>query len=72
MISGYTLSVPIAQNKDLKVKYRLLDDIVSKTLLAKAEAFDKITTEKFLVMATIASKLNVNLSDIIINFLLQL
>lgn len=38
---------------------------MSKLLLDKARAFVKVTNEKFMVMATIASKVNVNLPDIL-------
>lgn len=38
---------------------------MSKPFLTKAGYFDKITSQEFLSMETIASKLNVNWSDII-------
>lgn len=64
-MSGSPLYSPIYLNKDLKVEYSLLEDIVSKPLLAKAGAFDKVTTKKFMVMVVIVSKINIKWSNII-------
>lgn len=43
-LSGKTLSYPTCSNKYLKVEFRLLTDLVTKPILSKEEAFDKVTT----------------------------
>lgn len=48
---------PNCSKKDLKVKFRMLTDPVSKLILAKAEDFDTVTTENFQFMAVISSNL---------------
>ncbi|KZV18355.1 pheophytinase, chloroplastic [Dorcoceras hygrometricum] len=42
---------PSSKNKDMKVEYRLLNDIVAKSLTAKAGSFDAVTTERFDIMS---------------------
>lgn len=53
------------EKKDLKMEFRWLANIVAKSLLAKAEAYEKITLEKLQTMVLIASRIRVNWSDIL-------
>lgn len=62
-LSGFSLS---STNK-LKVEFRLLTDLVDKSLLAKAFSFDKITVEKLMVMISIAYSIEICWSDILFN-----
>ncbi|KZV49324.1 hypothetical protein F511_37510 [Dorcoceras hygrometricum] len=48
---------PPNKNKDMKVEYRLLHDIVSKALYAKADSFDVVTLEKLEIMVEISEGL---------------
>lgn len=43
----------------------MLTGAVTKSMWAKARAFDNITMKKFLVMTNISSKINVSWSDIL-------
>lgn len=54
-ILGTPISSPNCLKKDLKVEFRLLVDLVSKCPLVEARAFNKVTTKKVMMMATIAS-----------------
>ncbi|KZV20889.1 hypothetical protein F511_38791 [Dorcoceras hygrometricum] len=69
-LSGCPLSTPFKKH-NLKVEYRILADVVSKALLAKAGAFDTVTNEN-LVMFAIASRLDVNWSDILFQILMDM
>lgn len=53
------------EKRDLKMQFRWLANIVAKCILAKAGAFEKITLEKLQTMVLIASKIQVNWSDIL-------
>ncbi|KZV28688.1 hypothetical protein F511_12214 [Dorcoceras hygrometricum] len=54
-----------APNKknEMKMKYRLLNDIVAKALCAKASSFDVVTSEKFDLMVAISAGLKVFVSN---------
>lgn len=67
--SGTHLSSPNFLKKDLKVEYLLLVDLVSKWILAKAGDFDKVTTEKFQMMVTIFSGIQINWSEVLFKIL---
>ncbi|KZV26662.1 hypothetical protein F511_25653 [Dorcoceras hygrometricum] len=58
------------KKKDLLFEYRLLHDIVAKSLCAKAGSFDKVTCEKFELMVAISAGLSVNWSRILFQRLL--
>ncbi|KZV49319.1 hypothetical protein F511_38899 [Dorcoceras hygrometricum] len=47
------------KKKDMKVEYRLLHDIVAKSLSVKAGSFDVATTEKFEMMVAISAGLKI-------------
>ncbi|KZV23465.1 hypothetical protein F511_35019 [Dorcoceras hygrometricum] len=51
---------PSNKKKDMKVEYRLLHDIVAKSMSAKAGSFDVVTMEKFEMMLVISTGLKVN------------
>lgn len=65
-LSVSPISIP-AEKHDLKSEFSLLQNIVSKDLMAKTRAYDKITQEKFLYMVLTASKIGVNWSDILLS-----
>ncbi|KZV54033.1 hypothetical protein F511_39656 [Dorcoceras hygrometricum] len=48
------------KNKEMKMEYRLLHDIVAKALCAKGGYFDMVTSEKFDIMVAIIASLQVN------------
>ncbi|KZV33399.1 hypothetical protein F511_39427 [Dorcoceras hygrometricum] len=54
--SGEPVSIS-GNKKEMKVEFRLLCDILAKTISVKAGSFDAITQEKFLMMAAIISNL---------------
>ncbi|KZV29341.1 hypothetical protein F511_18492 [Dorcoceras hygrometricum] len=60
---------PSNKNKDMKIEYRLLHDIVAKSLSAKAGSFDAVTTEKFEMMVVIRVTLKVNWAHVLFNTL---
>lgn len=63
------LSSPNCSKKDLKVEFRLFVDLINKCILAKAGVFEKTTIEKFQMMATIASGIQINWFEIIFKIL---
>lgn len=65
--AGFSLSwnpISILAKKHLKIEFRLLVNIVAKSVMSKVRSYDKINQEKFNYMAFIASKIDVNLFDI--------
>ncbi|KZV31152.1 hypothetical protein F511_28251 [Dorcoceras hygrometricum] len=60
------------KKKDLLFEYRLLHDIVAKSLCAKAGSFDKVTCEKFEVMVAISAGITVNWGRILFQRLLAM
>ncbi|KZV23699.1 hypothetical protein F511_08673 [Dorcoceras hygrometricum] len=58
------------KKNDLLFEYRLLHDIVAKSLYAKAGCFDKVTCEKFELMVAISAGISVNWSRILFQRLL--
>ncbi|KZV32653.1 hypothetical protein F511_36384 [Dorcoceras hygrometricum] len=51
--SGVPFTTP-NKKKEMKVEYRLLHDIMAKSLCAKAGSFDVVTSEKFDLMVAIS------------------
>ncbi|KZV19285.1 splicing factor, proline- and glutamine-rich-like [Dorcoceras hygrometricum] len=51
---------PSSKNREMKVEYRLLNDIMSKSLTSKASSFDSITTERFDMMVVITARIKIN------------
>ncbi|KZV29937.1 hypothetical protein F511_22828 [Dorcoceras hygrometricum] len=56
----------------MKFEYRLLHDIVAKTLCAKAGSFDTITCENFEFMVAISAGISVNWGRILFQRLLSM
>ncbi|KZV34158.1 hypothetical protein F511_30055 [Dorcoceras hygrometricum] len=52
-----------SNKKDMKVEYRLLNDIVAKSLTAMAGSFDAMTIERFDIMAEISAIIETKVSD---------
>ncbi|KZV27675.1 hypothetical protein F511_11903 [Dorcoceras hygrometricum] len=63
---------PQNKKKDMKVEYRLLHDIVAKSLCAKAGSFDVVTTEKFEMMAAISVGLKIDWGHIMFQTLVAM
>ncbi|KZV46970.1 hypothetical protein F511_15767 [Dorcoceras hygrometricum] len=58
------------KKSELLFEYRLLHDIVAKSLCAKAGSFDSVTCEKFEFMVTISAGISVNWGNILFQRLL--
>ncbi|KZV38343.1 hypothetical protein F511_21613 [Dorcoceras hygrometricum] len=63
---------PPKKKKDMKVEYRLLHDIVAKSLCAKAGSFDVVTTKKLEMMVAISAGLKVNWGHIVFQTLVSM
>ncbi|KZV41731.1 hypothetical protein F511_34516 [Dorcoceras hygrometricum] len=50
------------KKKEMKVEFRLLNDILAKAITAKAGSFDAVTQERFLLMAAIHYGIRINWS----------
>ncbi|KZV16759.1 hypothetical protein F511_41491 [Dorcoceras hygrometricum] len=48
------------KKRELKIEYRLLSDIVAKSITVKAGSFDAVTHERFLLMTAIFGGVSVN------------
>ncbi|KZV35869.1 hypothetical protein F511_36270 [Dorcoceras hygrometricum] len=57
------------KKKEMKIEFRLLCDIMAKTISIKAGSFDAITKEKFLMIAGITCGVQVNWNKILFNIL---
>lgn len=66
------LMIQHGDKKDLKMEFRWLANIVAKSILAKAGAYEKITLEKLQTMVLIASQIQVNWSDILFHILSEM
>ncbi|KZV41481.1 hypothetical protein F511_26859 [Dorcoceras hygrometricum] len=55
--------------KEMKIKYRLLHDILAKTIFVKARSFDAVTRDRFLLMTAITFDVKVNWSRILFGVL---
>ncbi|KZV14374.1 hypothetical protein F511_43470 [Dorcoceras hygrometricum] len=55
--------------KDLKIAYRLLSDILAKTIYVKAGSFDAMTRDRFMLMTAIMFDVKVNWSSLLLVFL---
>ncbi|KZV38598.1 hypothetical protein F511_25352 [Dorcoceras hygrometricum] len=61
-----------SKKKEMKMKFRLLHDIVAKALCAKAGSFDMVTSEKFDLMVAITAGLKVKWEHILFQVLLAM
>ncbi|KZV26560.1 hypothetical protein F511_23856 [Dorcoceras hygrometricum] len=57
------------KKKEMKIEFRLLCDIMAKTISVNAGSFDAITQEKFLMIAGITCGVQVNWNKILFNIL---
>ncbi|KZV33694.1 hypothetical protein F511_30806 [Dorcoceras hygrometricum] len=57
------------KNKEMKIEFRLLNDILAKSVTVKAGSFDAVTHERFLLMKSIHCGLKINWSKIFFDIL---
>ncbi|KZV50572.1 hypothetical protein F511_32621 [Dorcoceras hygrometricum] len=55
--------------REMKIEYRLLSDILAKTIYVKAGSFDAVTRERFLLMTAITFDVKVNWSRLLFDVL---
>ncbi|KZV50643.1 hypothetical protein F511_15859 [Dorcoceras hygrometricum] len=55
--------------KEMKIEYRLLHDILAKTLFVKAGSFDAVTRERFMLMMAITFDVKLNWSNLLFGVL---
>ncbi|KZV39299.1 hypothetical protein F511_18357 [Dorcoceras hygrometricum] len=53
------------KKKEMKIEFRLLGDILAKTIYVKAGSFDAVTHERFLLMTAITCGVKVNWSSLV-------
>ncbi|KZV34297.1 hypothetical protein F511_29157 [Dorcoceras hygrometricum] len=58
--------------KEVKMQYRLLSDILAKSLFVKAGSFDAVTRDRFLLMTTITFDVKVNWGNILFGVLKEM
>ncbi|KZV57213.1 hypothetical protein F511_41224 [Dorcoceras hygrometricum] len=57
------------KKKEMKFEYRLLCDIMAKTISVKAGSFDSLTMEKFLMLTVIICEVKINWNRVLFNIL---
>ncbi|KZV49666.1 hypothetical protein F511_23777 [Dorcoceras hygrometricum] len=62
------VSIP-CHKREMKIEYRLLSDILAKTIYVKAGSFDAVTRERFLLMTAITFDVKVNWSRLLFDIL---
>ncbi|KZV39707.1 hypothetical protein F511_26709 [Dorcoceras hygrometricum] len=55
--------------KELKIEYRLLHDILAKTIYVKAGSFDAVTRDRFMLMKAITFDVKINWSTLLFGVL---
>ncbi|KZV35554.1 hypothetical protein F511_34522 [Dorcoceras hygrometricum] len=55
--------------KEMKIQYRLMSDILAKTLYVKAGSFDAVTRDRFMLMTAITFDVKVNWSSLLFGVL---
>ncbi|KZV42585.1 hypothetical protein F511_33692 [Dorcoceras hygrometricum] len=55
--------------KEMKIQYRLLSDILAKTLYVKAGSFDAVTRDRFMLMTAITCNVKINWSNLLFGIL---
>ncbi|KZV20874.1 hypothetical protein F511_40487 [Dorcoceras hygrometricum] len=65
-LSGEPVSMS-GKKKEMAIEFRLLCDILAKTIFVKARSFDAITQEKFLMMAAITCGVRINWNRLLFN-----
>ncbi|KZV51378.1 hypothetical protein F511_38334 [Dorcoceras hygrometricum] len=58
--------------KEMKIEYRLLSDILAKTIYVKAGSFDAVTRERFMLMTAITFDVKVNWSWLLFDVLKEM
>ncbi|KZV21955.1 hypothetical protein F511_43180 [Dorcoceras hygrometricum] len=58
--------------KELKIQYRLLHDILAKTIYVKVGSFDAVTRDRFMLMTAITCDVKVNWSNLLFNVLKEM
>ncbi|KZV36047.1 hypothetical protein F511_32288 [Dorcoceras hygrometricum] len=58
--------------KEMKIEYRLLSDILEKTIYVKAGSFDAVTREQFMLMTAITFDVKVNWSRLLFDVLKEM
>ncbi|KZV43023.1 hypothetical protein F511_41034 [Dorcoceras hygrometricum] len=58
--------------KEMKIEYRLLSDILAKTIYVKAGSFDAVTREQFMLMTAITFNVKVNWSRLLFDVLKEM
>ncbi|KZV25072.1 hypothetical protein F511_03562 [Dorcoceras hygrometricum] len=53
------------KKREMKIEFRLLDDILAKTIYVKAGSFDAVTHERFLLMTAITCGVKINWSSLV-------
>ncbi|KZV39261.1 hypothetical protein F511_27715 [Dorcoceras hygrometricum] len=67
-LSGEPVSTS-GKNKAMKLEFRLLCDIMAKTISVKAGSFDSLTQEKFQMITAVTCGVKVNWSSVLFNIL---
>ncbi|KZV35995.1 hypothetical protein F511_30565 [Dorcoceras hygrometricum] len=57
------------KKREMKFEFRMLNDILAKTITIKARSFDAVTHERFLMMAAIHGGVKINLGRFLFNLL---
>ncbi|KZV58639.1 hypothetical protein F511_09064 [Dorcoceras hygrometricum] len=57
------------KNKEMKIEFRLLGDILVKTIYVKVGSFDAVTHERFLLMPAITYGVKINWSSLVFDIL---
>ncbi|KZV33798.1 hypothetical protein F511_30510 [Dorcoceras hygrometricum] len=60
------------KNKEMKIEFRLLNDILAKTVTTKAGSFDAVTHERFLLMTAIHGGIKINWSRVLFDILKEM
>ncbi|KZV28200.1 hypothetical protein F511_21176 [Dorcoceras hygrometricum] len=60
------------KKKELKIEFRLMNDIFAKSVTVKAGSFDAVTHEQFFLMTTIHFGLKINWSQILFDILKEM
>ncbi|KZV34616.1 hypothetical protein F511_20181 [Dorcoceras hygrometricum] len=58
--------------KAMKIQYRLLHDILAKTIYVKAGSFDSVTRDRFMLMTTITFDVKINWSSLLFGVLREM
>ncbi|KZV18685.1 hypothetical protein F511_05758 [Dorcoceras hygrometricum] len=70
-ISKEQLSISCLK-KAMKIQYRLLHDILSKTIYVKAGSFDSVTRDRFMLMIAITFDVKINWSSLLFGVLREM